>query len=237
MKTFRPYEPDQMLLLPPSLSDWVPEDHLARFVGDLVDTMDLSAIEDAYDEERGHPPYNPRMMVKVLLYGYSTGTYSSRKLAARITDHVPMRFLAAGNEPDFRTISDFRKRHEKALSGLFDQVLQIAAEAVSARHDLDRDALVFSYHDDHAADVRLAGDFNQWDMSRDRFTRDSDGLWIARLGTPGPGCYRYKLVVDGRWIDDPGHLLKCPDPYGGFNSLLWVADHPSGDSITRGTDD
>ena len=85
-------------------------------------------IEDTYDEERGYPPYHPRMMVKVLLYGYCTGTYSSRKLAARVIDEVAMRFLAAGNEPDFRTISDFRKRHEKALSGLFDQVLQIAAE-------------------------------------------------------------------------------------------------------------
>jgi len=127
-KKFRRYEPDQLLLLPPSLQDWVPQNHLARFIGEMVDTLDLSAIEDAYDEERGYPPYDPRMMVKVLLYGYCTGTYSSRKLAARIVDHVPMRFLAAGNQPDFRTISDFRKRHEKALSGLFDQVLKIAAE-------------------------------------------------------------------------------------------------------------
>ena len=83
-KTFRPYNPDQMFLLPPSLQEWVPQGHVARFVGELVDTMDLSAIEDAYDEERGYPPYDPRMMVKVLLYGYCTGTYSSRKLAARI---------------------------------------------------------------------------------------------------------------------------------------------------------
>jgi transposase len=127
-KTFRPYNPDQMLLMPPSLQEWVPQGHVSRFVGELVDTLDLSAIEDAYGEERGYPPYDPRMMVKVLLYGYCTGTYSSRKLAARIVDHVPMRFLAAGNQPDFRTISDFRKRHEKALSGLFDQVLKIAAE-------------------------------------------------------------------------------------------------------------
>src|SRR6267142_2593904 len=83
MKIFRPYEPDQMLLLPPSLSDWVPEDHLARFVGDLVDTLDLSAIEDTYDEERGYPPYHPRMMTKVLLYAYCTGTYSSRRIASK----------------------------------------------------------------------------------------------------------------------------------------------------------
>jgi transposase len=129
MKTFRPYEPDQMLLLPPSLSDWVAEDHLARFVGDLVDTLDLSAIEDTYDEERGYPPYHPCMMVKVLLYAYCTGTYSSRRMAAKLHDSVAYRFLAAGNQPDFRTISDFRKRHEQALSGLFEQVLVICRES------------------------------------------------------------------------------------------------------------
>jgi len=129
MKTFRPYEPDQMLLMPPSLAEWVPEDHLARFVGDLLDTMDLSAIEDAYDEERGYPPYHPCMMTKVLLYAYCTGTYSSRRMAAKLHDSVAYRFLAAGNQPDFRTISDFRKRHEEALSGLFEQVLVICRES------------------------------------------------------------------------------------------------------------
>jgi transposase len=129
MKTFRPYEPDQMLLLPPSLSDWVPEDHLARFVSDLLDTMDLTAIEDAYDEERGYPPYHPCMMTKVLLYAYCTGTYSSRRMAAKLHDSVAYRFLAAGNQPDFRTVSDFRKRHEEALSGLFEQVLVICRES------------------------------------------------------------------------------------------------------------
>jgi transposase len=117
------------LLLPPSLQDWVPEDHLARFVSDLVDTLDLSAIEDAYDEERGYPPYHPCMMTKVLWYAYCTGTYSSRRMAAKLHDSVAYRFLAAGNQPDFRTISDFRKRHEEALSGLFEQVLVICRES------------------------------------------------------------------------------------------------------------
>ncbi len=129
MKTFRPYEPDQMLLLPPSLQDWVPEGHLARFVSDVVDTLDLSAIEDAYTEERGFPPYHPCMMVKLLLYAYCTGTYSSRRIAAKLTDSVPYRVLAAGNEPDFRTLSDFRKRHSNALAGLFDQVLRLCRQA------------------------------------------------------------------------------------------------------------
>ncbi|MGH9797924.1 MAG: IS1182 family transposase [Candidatus Polarisedimenticolia bacterium] len=129
MKTFRPYEPDQLLLMPPSLGDWVPEDHLARFVSDLADTLDLSAIEDTYLEERGYPPYHPCMMVKVLLYGYCTGIYSSRRMAEKLVDSVAFRFLAAGNQPDFRTISDFRKRHEVALSGLFEQVLKVCRES------------------------------------------------------------------------------------------------------------
>jgi transposase len=128
-KTFRPYEPDQMLLMPPSLSEWVPEGHLARFIGDVVDALDLSVIEDSYEEERGYPPYNPWMMVKLLLYAYCTGTFSSRRTAAKVIDSVAFRFLAAGNEPDFRTISDFRKRHGEALSGLFEQVLKMCQKA------------------------------------------------------------------------------------------------------------
>jgi len=128
-KTFRPYEPDQLLLMPPALADWVPEDHLARFVSDLVETLDLTAIEESYAEERGYPPYHPRMMVKVLLYAYATGTYSSRKIARRLVEDVAMRFLAAGNEPDFRTLSDFRQRHSAALAGLFTQVLRLCRRA------------------------------------------------------------------------------------------------------------
>jgi len=127
-KTFRPYEPDQLLLMPPSLQDWVPEGHLVRLVSDVVDTLDLSAIEDSYQEERGFPPYHPSLMVKLLVYGYCTGVYSSRRMAEKLQDSVAFRFLAAGNEPDFRTISDFRKRHGEALAGLFDQVLAMCRE-------------------------------------------------------------------------------------------------------------
>jgi transposase len=128
-KTFRPYDRDQLRLMPPALADWVPEGHLARFVSDLVDDLDLTAIEDTYAEERGYPPYHPRMMVTVLLYAYCTGTYSSRKIAARLEDSVAFRFLAAENQPDFRTISDFRKRHSAALAALFTQVLRVCRQA------------------------------------------------------------------------------------------------------------
>jgi len=128
-KTFRPYDPDQMLLMPPSLADWIPEDHLARFVRDVVEALDLSAIEDAYTEERGYPPYDPRMMVGVLLYAYCTGTYSARKVAAQLIDSVAFRFLAAGNQPDFRTLSEFRRRHGEALAALFTQGLRLCRQA------------------------------------------------------------------------------------------------------------
>ena len=129
-KGYRPYLPDQDLLLPPSLRDWLPEDHLVYFVGDVVDQLDLSAIHAWYGEEkRGQPPYDPVLMTKLLVYGYCTGVFSSRRLQKRIQEDIPFKVLAAGNEPDFRTISDFRKIHLVALQGLFEQVLELALES------------------------------------------------------------------------------------------------------------
>jgi len=129
-KTFRPYVPEQDFLLPPSLRDWLPADHLAYFVSDLVDELDLSAITEPYEEEeRGYPPYHPVMLTKVLLYAYCVGVFSSRKIQRRLSEDVAFRVLAAGNEPDFRTIADFRQRHLEALHGLFVQVLRVAREA------------------------------------------------------------------------------------------------------------
>ena len=129
-KAYRAYLPEQDLLLPPSLRDWLPENHLAHFVSDVVDQLDLNAIESVYEkEERGQPPYHPRMMTKILLYGYCVGVFSSRRMQKKLVEDVGFRMLAAGNEPDFRTISDFRKLHLPALQGLFDQMLQIALQA------------------------------------------------------------------------------------------------------------
>ena len=111
-KTYRVYLPEQDLLLPPSLRDWLPEDHLAYFVSDVVEQLDLSAIESVYEaEERGQPPYHPRMMTKILIYGYCVGVFSSRRMQKKLSEDVGFRVLAAGNEPDFRPISDFRKLH------------------------------------------------------------------------------------------------------------------------------
>jgi len=133
-KGYRPYLPDQDLLLPPSLRDWLPEDHLVYFVGDVVDQLDLSAIHAWYGEEkRGQPPYDPVLMTKLLVYGYCTGVFSSRRLQKRIQEDIPFKVLAAGNEPDFRTISDFRKIHLVALEGLFEQVLELALESGSVK--------------------------------------------------------------------------------------------------------
>ena len=123
-KTYVPYDPDQQLLLPAALQEWLPDDHLAYFISDVVDQLDLSSITARYEgERRGGPPYHPRMMVKVLLYGYCIGVASSRRIAQRLHEDIAFRVLAANNTPDFRTISDFRKDHLAALSGLFLQVL------------------------------------------------------------------------------------------------------------------
>lgn len=128
-KGYRAYLPDQDFLLPPSLSRWLPEGHLAYFVSDVVDQLDLAPMHAEYgDERRGQPPYDPRMMTKLLVYGYCVGVYSSRKIQQRLQEDVAFRILAAGNEPDFRTISDFRKIHLKTLSGFFEEVLKIVLE-------------------------------------------------------------------------------------------------------------
>ena len=133
-KTYRPYVPEQDLLLPPSLRDWLPEDHLAYFVSDLIEQLDLSAITAVYeDEERGYPPYHPVMLTKVLVYAYCVGVFSSRKIQRRLNEDVAFRVLAAGNEPDFRTIADFRKTHLAALKGFFEQVLRLARELGAPR--------------------------------------------------------------------------------------------------------
>jgi transposase len=129
-KNYRPYYPDEELLLPPSLRDWLPENHLAYFVSDVVDNLDLSAMDAVYgDEKRGQPPYDPLMMTKVLVYAYCVGVFSSRKIERRLVEDIAFRVLAADNQPNFRTISDFRKIHLKTLAGLFEQVLQIALQA------------------------------------------------------------------------------------------------------------
>jgi transposase len=129
-KQFRPWNPDQSFLFPPSPRDWLPENHLVYFLLDVVPQMDLQPILQPYQaEERGQPPYHPTMLTTLLLYGYATGTFSSRRLMARCETDAAFRVIVGDDIPDFRTISDFRKRHLGALEGLFVEVLKLCAKA------------------------------------------------------------------------------------------------------------
>ncbi len=128
--SFRPYQPDQSFLLPPSPRDWLSEDHLAYFVSDAVDALELRAFYRRYEGDgRRNRPFDPRMMVKVILYGYATGCTSSRKLAKKLEEDVAFRVLAAGNFPAHRTLCDFRHDHLEELAALFVQIVQLAREA------------------------------------------------------------------------------------------------------------
>ena len=129
-KIFRAWKIDQPLFLPPTVQDFVAEDHLARFVLRLVrDDVDLGEITGTYGSERGQPPFDPTMMTALLLYSYTQGIYASRRIAKACRERVDFMSIVALDAPDFRTISDFRKRHLKALSALFVQVLQLCEQA------------------------------------------------------------------------------------------------------------
>ena len=130
-REFLPYDPDQQFLLPPSMREWVPEDHLVWFVSDLVDSLDLSGILVAYEKGdlRGRPGYNPVMMTKLLVYAYTVGKPSSRGIERACWEDVPFRVLSADNHPDHTSIADFRKTHLAALSGLFVEVLALCRQA------------------------------------------------------------------------------------------------------------
>jgi len=129
-KTYRPWKINQPLLLPVTVQDFVGDAHLARFVVELVvEHLDLSEIEVAYASVRGQPPYDPAMMTALLLYAYCSGVYSSRRIAKASRERVDFMSVVSLDAPDFRTISDFRKRHLKALSGLFTQVLKLCEQA------------------------------------------------------------------------------------------------------------
>src|ERR1700710_2605359 len=129
-KSFRPWRVDEVWLLPPSVQEFVPASHPAHLVRDIVrEELDLTAILSAYTEARGFPPYDPAMMVALLLYSYSRGVYSSRRIARGCEERLDFQAVTALNQPDFRTISEFRRRHLNALSELFVQVLALCRKA------------------------------------------------------------------------------------------------------------
>ncbi|MCA8973526.1 MAG: IS1182 family transposase [Planctomycetes bacterium] len=131
---FAPYEPHQQLLLPPSLRDWLPEDHLAYFVSDTVDQLEIGPILRTYRAGgSGNVAYHPRLMLKLLIFGYSTGVFSSRRIAKQIEENIAFKVLAAGHAPSHRSIARFRQEHISAFKELFVQVVQIAVASGMAK--------------------------------------------------------------------------------------------------------
>ena len=129
-KTYRPWNPDQQWLLPPSPREWLPENDLVYFVMDVAGQLDLAAITRVYEQsDRGFPPFHPRMMACLLIYSYSVGVRSSRQIAQRCERDAAFRVIVGTDIPDFRTISLFRKTHLEAFADLFVQVVQIPREA------------------------------------------------------------------------------------------------------------
>lgn len=127
---FHPYSPDQSYLLPPSPKDWLPLGHLAFFISDTVDQLDLSGFYKKYSPDiRGEKGYHPAMLLKVLVYGYCTGVFSSRQLKKKMAEDVAFRMLAAGNEPSHRSIRRFRQENLSEIASLFEKVVEIAQEA------------------------------------------------------------------------------------------------------------
>jgi transposase len=174
-KTFREWNVEQHWLLPPSVMDFVPADHIAHFIRDTVrEQLDLSEVLASYEkEERGYPPYNPVMMTALLLYAYCQGVYSSRRIARGCEERMDFMAVTGLNRPDFRTVSDFRKRHLEALQGLFLQVLTLCQQAglVKLGHvSLDGTKIkanaskhkAMSYERMHQTEKRLRQEVREW---------------------------------------------------------------------------
>jgi len=126
---FRPYHPEQTYLLPPAPSDWLAEGHLAYFIAEIVDTLDVESFYARYEGDgRRNSPYDPRMLLKVLVYAYAGGVFSSRRIAKKLEEDVAFRVLGAGNFPDHRTVNRFRQEHLQEFAGIFRQVVKLARE-------------------------------------------------------------------------------------------------------------
>jgi len=153
MKTFKDYQPDQMILFPPSPADWLPEGHVAYFISEVVEQLDLSAIYNNYSDLRGQPPYHPLMMVKVLIYALVKGIHSSRKIEQALYEDVGFRFLSGNQQPDHWTIAAFRRRHHEALGDLFFQTVQLADRAgmVELKHVSLDGTKIKAYASKHSA--------------------------------------------------------------------------------------
>lgn len=204
-KTFRPWLVDQPQLLPPSVDDFVPPGHVAHFVRELMrQDLDLLAITGTYTELRGYPPFDPRMMTALLLYGYSRGVYSSRRLARACEERLDFMAVTALNRPDFRTISDFRRRHLEALSKLFVQVLQLCQKAglVELAHvALDGTKVkanasrhkAMSYGRMKKAEAELTAEVGGWLKAAEACDAEEDAALGERRGDEMPGWVADKV--------------------------------------------
>lgn len=209
-KTFKSWDVDQLVLLPPSVQELVPAGHLAHFVRDLVrESLDVSAIVKTYTEDRGFPPYDPVMMTALLLYAYSQGLYASRRIAKACQERVDVMAVTARQSPDFRTISDFRKRHLSALGGLFTQVLQLCQKAglVTLGHvALDGTKLranaskhkAMSYRRMQKAEPELAAEVARWlAEAAASDAREDEAYGVDRRGDELP-----------EWVTNKQHRLE-----------------------------
>jgi transposase len=197
-KDFRRWKIDEAQLLPPSVQDYVPEDHLSRLLVSLVrESLDLSGITGSYTSGLGQPPFDPRMMTALLLHGYASGLYSSRRIAKAGVERADFMMIVAGDPPDFRTISEFRKRHLKALAGLFVQVLKLAEKAglVKLGHvALDGTKIkgnaskhkAMSYERMKKREVELQAEVDRWLEAAEAADAEEDKLYGSKRGDEMP---------------------------------------------------
>jgi transposase len=197
-KEFRPWKIDEAQLLPPSVQDYVPKDHLSRLIVSLVrDHLELWAISASYTSVLGQPPFDPRMMTALLLHGYASGIYASRRIAKAALERADFMMIVAGDPPDFRTISDFRRRHLKALAALFVQVLQLAEKAglVKLGHvALDGTKIkanaskhkAMSYDRMKKREAELKAEVDRWLKAAEAAEAQEDKLYGAKRGDEMP---------------------------------------------------
>jgi transposase len=239
-KTFRPWDVEQRWLLPPSVHELVPAGHVAHFVRDTVrEELDLSAILSVYSEERGYPPYHPTMMVALLLYAYSRGVYSSRRIAQGCEERVDFMAVTAMNQPDFRTIANFRRRHLKALSDLFVQVLKLcrAAGLVKLGHvaldgtKVQANASVhkaMSYGRMLETEKRLSSEVSAWFARAEATDAEEDGAhgcdrrgdempdWVANKAARLERIRTAKATLEAEANKPPPHDDDGPGPSSGM---------------------
>ncbi len=197
-KHFRPWKIDERQLLPPSVEDYVASDHLSRLIVSLVrESLDLSAIDGSYRSDLGQPPFEPRMMTALLLHSYASGLYASRRIAKACVDRADFMMIVAGDPPDFRTISEFRRRHLTALAGLFVQVLQLAEQAglVKLGHvALDGSKIkanasrhkAMSYDRMKKREAELQGEVDRWLKAAEAADQEEDRLYGDKRGDELP---------------------------------------------------